>query len=298
MFGSQAASFVVQQFVVSPNEFQQETPYLEENLAMTRQAYELEDMEVKDHPGNASLDEEMIERNEMTINNIRINDSRPLNDVYNQIQTFRTYYEFEDIDIDRYMIDGEYEQVFIGARELSMKDLPEQAQTWVNQNLRYTHGYGVAMSHVNEVTAQGQPEYLVKNLPTSGEIDVERPQIYFGEQNYPTVIVNSAVDEFDYPDGESNVSNRYEADTGIPFTGLNRLLFSLNEMSFRMLVSDQVTDESQILVTRNIKDRVERIAPFFEYEKDPYIYVRDDGSLAWIIDAYLTDSHYPYAGEI
>lgn len=295
LFGSQAASFVVQQFVVSPNEFQQETPYLEENLAMTRQAYELEDMEVKDHPGNASLDEEMIERNEMTINNIRINDSRPLNDVYNQIQTFRTYYEFEDIDIDRYMIDGEYEQVFIGARELSMKDLPEQAQTWVNQNLRYTHGYGVAMSHVNEVTAQGQPEYLVKNLPTSGEIDVERPQIYFGEQNYPTVIVNSAVDEFDYPDGESNVSNRYEADTGIPFTGLNRLLFSLNEMSFRMLVSDQVTDESQILVTRNIKDRVERIAPFFEYEKDPYIYVRDDGSLAWIINAYLTDSHYPYA---
>ncbi len=295
LFGSQAAAVIVQQFVVSPNEFQQETPYLENNLNMTRHAYDLEDIEIRDHPGNNSLDEEMVERNELTINNIRLNDSRPLNEVYNQIQTFRTYYNFQDIDIDRYEIDGDYQQVFIGARELSMEDLPEQAKTWVNENLRYTHGYGVAMSQVNEITSQGQPEYLVKNLPPTGDIEIERPQIYFGEESYPTVIVNSAVDEFDYPDGEENVSTRYEADTGIPFQGLNRFLFSLNEMSFRMLVSDQVTDESQILVTRNIMDRVNRIAPFFEYELDPYIYVRDDGSMAWIMDAYLTSSHYPYA---
>ncbi|MFD1040203.1 UPF0182 family protein [Virgibacillus byunsanensis] len=291
----QLASVVVQNYIVSPNEFSKETPYLEHNLSYTRDAYELGQIEEKDHPGNYSLDEDMVERNEMTIDNIRINDVRPLLEVYNQIQTFRTYYEFNDIDIDRYEIDGNYEQVFVGARELNTNDLPSQAKTWVNQNLRYTHGYGIAMSHVNKVTAQGQPEYMMEDLPPEGVLDIERPQIYFGEENSQNVIVNSKVDEFDYPSGDQNVSSRFDADTGIPLAGINRLLFALNEGSFRMLISDQVSGDSQLLATRNIMDRVNRIAPFFDYDTDPYIFVRDDGSLAWIIDAYLTAERYPYA---
>ncbi len=227
---------------------------------------------------------------------MRLNDSRPLLDIYNQLQTFRTYYKFNDMDIDRYEIDGNYEQVFIGARELSTEDLPDQAQTWVNKKLRYTHGYGVAMSHVNKVTKQGQPEYLMKNVPSEGVLDIKRPQIYFGEEPYPNVIVNSKVDEFDYPTGEENETNRYEAkDAGIPLTGYKKWLFALSEGSFRMLVSDQLTKESQLLDTRNIKDRINRIAPFFDYDTDPYIVIRDDGSLVWLIDAYVKAERYPYS---
>ena len=292
---SQAAAIVVQSFVVSPNEFAKEEPFLQHNLDLTRISYGLDEIEVKENPGNVSLDREMVERNQLTIDNIRLNDARPLIDIYNQLQTFRTYYRFNDIDIDRYKIDGEYEQVFIGARELSTVDLPEQAQTWVNRNLRYTHGYGVAMSHVNKVTRQGQPEYMMKNIPSEGVIEVTRPQIYFGEQAYPNVIVNSKVDEFDYPTGEENATNRYEEDAGIPLTGMNRFLFALKEKSFRMLVSDQITSESRLLMKRNIKDRVEQIAPFLVYDDDPYIFIREDGSLAWMIDAYVIGENYPYS---
>ncbi len=291
----QVASVVVQNFIVSPNEFSKEEPFLAHNLEFTRAAYDLDKIEVKENPGNASLDVDMIDRNQLTLDNVRLNDSRPLLDIYNQLQTFRTYYQFNDMDIDRYKIDGEYEQVFIGARELSTNDLPEQAQTWVNRNLRYTHGYGVAMSHVNKVTSQGQPEYMLKNIPVEGDLEVTRPQIYFGEEPYPNVIVKSKVDEFDYPTGEENATNRYEADLGIPLQGMNRLLFALKEGSFRILVSDQLTKESQLLRTRNIKERVNEIAPFFQYDDDPYIFVRDDGSLAWIIDAYVKAENYPFS---
>ncbi len=292
----QGASIIVQNYVVEPNEFQREKPYLEHNLNYTRQAYDLEDMKITEHPGNQeSLNAEMIMNNALTINNVRINDARPLLDIYNQLQTFRTYYQFNDIDVDRYEIDGEYQQVFLGARELNTQDLPDQAQTWVNKTLRYTHGYGVAMSQVNEVTSQGQPEYIVKNIPPEGVVNVERPQVYFGELDHPNVIVNSAVDEFDFPSGEENMTNTYEGDMGIQLSGLNRYLFALNEGSLRMLVSDQLSNKSQLLDTRNIVERVNRIAPFFEYDEDPYIVVRDDGTLVWIIDAYLVEQGYPYA---
>ena len=291
----QVASIIVQSFIVSPNEFSRETPYLEHNLAFTRAAYDLDDIREESHPGDYTLTRDMIERNELTINNVRLNDSRPLLDIYNQLQTFRTYYKFNDMDIDRYHINGNYEQVFISARELSTENLPEQAQTWVNRKLRYTHGYGVAMSHVNKVTSQGQPEYMIKNIPGEGEFDIQREQIYFGEEPYPNVIVNTKVDEFDYPTGDENETTRFEERTGIPLTGLNRVLFALSEGSFRMLVSDQLTSESQLLDTRNIMDRVKRIAPFFRYDSDPYIFIRDDGRLAWMLDAYLTAENYPYS---
>lgn len=293
--GGQGVSMAVQNFIVSPNEFAKESPYLEHNLAYTRMAYELDDIKEEMNPAEATLDEQMLERNELTMNNVRVNDARPLKDIYNQLQTIRTYYQFNDMDIDRYKVNGKYEQVFIGARELITDDLPQQSQTWVNRNLRYTHGYGVAMSHVNKVTSQGQPEYMLKNLPVEGDIEVTRPQIYFGEEPYPNVIVNSKVDEFDYPSGEKNMTNRYSEDVGIPLVGWNRVLFAIKERSIRMLVTNQLTDESKLLMTRNIKERVERIAPFLTYDDDPYIMIREDGTLGWIIDAYIIGEHFPYA---
>lgn len=291
----QGASIVVQNFVVSPNEFNREKPYLEHNLMFTRAAYGLDDIEEQSHPGNDSLDRAMIERNQLTIDNVRLNDARPLLDIYNQMQTIRTYYKFNDMDIDRYKINGNYEQVFIAARELSTDDLPEQAHTWVNRKLRYTHGYGIAMSHVNQVTEQGQPKYMVDDIPPEGIFEITRPQIYFGEEPYPNVIVNSKTAEFDYPTPDENQTHIYEERSGIPLTGINKLLFAIDEGSIRMLVSDQLTEESQLLATRNIMDRVNRIAPFFEYDPDPYIIVRDDGTLMWIIDAYLSSGNYPYS---
>ncbi len=291
----QGASVLVQNFIVSPNEFSKEEQYLQHNLDFTRAAYGLDDITERVHPGNDSLSEELIENNALTINNVRLNDSRPLLDIYNQLQTIRTYYRFNDMDIDRYEMNGEYEQVFVGARELSMDNLPEQAQTWVNRNLRYTHGYGVAMSHVNRVTGQGQPEYMIKDLPPEGVLDITRPQIYFGEEDYPDVIVSTKVDEFDYPTGDANETHRFEATTGVPLTGFKKLLFAIDAASVRMVVSDQLTNESQLLRNRNIMDRVNEIAPFLDYDSDPYIVVRDDGTLTWIIDAYVNAENYPYA---
>src|SRR5699024_146740 len=176
---------------------------LEHNLEFTRAAYDLDEIDEKENPGDATLTEDLKDRNDLTLSNVRLNDSRPLLDIYNQLQSFRTYYQFNDMDIDGYEIDVEYEQVFIGSSELRKK------------NLSYTHGYGVAMSHVNKVTKQGQPEYMMSNIPVEGTLDVERPQIYFGEEDYPNVIVNSKVDEFDYPTGDENATNRYEGEAGI-----------------------------------------------------------------------------------
>ncbi len=291
----QLASVVVQSFVVSPNEFSKEEPYLANNLEYTRAAYQLSEIEEEEHPVNDTLDQAMVERNVKTIENVRINDVRPLQDVYDQTQTIRPYYTFNDVDIDRYMVDGNYEQVFISARELRTEDLSEQAKTWENLNLRYTHGYGVVMSHVNEVTPQGQPKYMLNNLPPQGVMEIKKPQIYFGEESYDEVIVKSQKEEFDYPQGGDNATSRYEAETGIPMTGLNRLLFAMDTGNFRMLISDQINQDSLLLHTRNIMDRVNRIAPFFTYDEDPYIFVRKDGSLAWMMDAYLTEESYPYA---
>lgn len=288
-------SIAVQSLIVSPNEFARETPYLKHNMEYTREAYGLNDVKIKNKEIKPSLTSEMLGRNDATVQNIRVNDARPLNDVYNQLQTFRPYYHFFDVDVDRYRIDGKDQQVFIAVRELTQENLPEQAQTWVNKMLRYTHGYGVSVSNVNEITAEGQPGYLVKDLPPEGPIEVKRPQIYFGENDYRSVIVGSKVDEFDYPSGDKNVYHRYEGKHGIPMTGWNRLIFAWNEKSFRYLVSQQVTEDSQLLQTRNIKDRVKRIAPFLTLDDDPYPVVRDDGTIIWLLDAYTETDRFPFS---
>ncbi len=298
LLAGQGAAIAVQSFIVTPNEFAREQPFLQHNLDMTREAHGINDVKEQEHPGNLTLSPEMLERNRLTIENVRINDPRPMLDVYNQLQTFRTYYEFLDVDVDRYWLDGKYQQVFLAARELNTQYLPEQSKTWTNQTLRYTHGYGIAMSHVNQVTSEGQPEYMIKDLPPQGTLEVTRPQIYFGEQNYQNVIVGSKIDEFDYPAGETNVSHRFEADTGIPMTRLNRLIFAWEEMSPRIFISGQIDADSQLLRKRNIMDRLRSIAPFLRYDNDPYIVVRDDGTLVWIVDAYTTSGRYPYSEPV
>lgn len=290
-----AASLVVQSFIVSPNELAKEEPFLANDIEMTRKAYALDKVEVKDRQVNDSLSREMLARNRETISNIRINDARPLIEVYNQLQTFRPYYNFQDVDIDRYEIDGKYQQVFISARELTQENLPSRAQTWVNKHLRYTHGYGVAISNVNEITSEGQPKYIVKDLPPSGSIEVKRPQIYFGENNYRSVIVNTKIDEFDFPDQEESATHRFEEKSGIPLTGLNRFLFAVDEKSYRYIISRQIDKNSRLLQTRNIFDRVERIAPFLTYEPDAYLVVRDDGTLVWLMDAYTKTDRFPHS---
>ncbi|HBB27865.1 MAG TPA: UPF0182 family protein, partial [Clostridiales bacterium] len=235
------------------------------------------------------------------IENIRINDKAPLNKVYNKLQGIRPYYTFNDVDIDRYVIDGQYKQVYLSARELDQSLLNEQAKTWINQYLKYTHGYGVALSQVNKVTSQGQPELLLKDIPptTNTDLNITRPEIYFGEKTNDYIIVNTDEKEFDYPSGSDNVEAIYEGDAGIPLNFMNKLLFSIREGSYKMLISNNINSDSRIIINRNILDRVKKIAPFISYDNDPYIVInQEDGKLYWIIEGFTMSSRYPYSQPI
>lgn len=288
----------VQQLVVEPDEIGKESQYLTYNISYTQDAFDLGEVEEIEYPVEQRLDKEALMRNSETVENIRINDARPLTQTYNQIQGIRLYYTFNDIDLDRYMIDGKYTQVFISTRELDQDRLPDQAKTWINEHLKYTHGYGVVMSPVNLVTEEGQPELVFKNVPpiTSTDLVINRPELYFGELTNRYIIVNTEEDEFDYPSGSDNVTTRYEGKAGIELSGLNKLLFSYRERSMKLLVSSIVSGESRIILYRNIVDRVKRIAPFLEYDQNPYLVLnQEDGKLYWIIDAYTVSEHYPYS---
>ena len=286
---------VMQRFQVEPNELARERPYIKNNIQLTRLAFGLDRIEVRDIPVQVAPSEEDILKNSTTINNIRLWDYRPIRDTYNQIQSIRLYYDFTDIDIDRYQIDGSYRQVLIGARELSPEKLAAQAQTWVNRRLQFTHGYGVAMSPTNEVTEQGLPNLLIKDVPPIGNIKIERPEIYFGEKTDEYVLVNTGVAEFDYPKGDSNVYTRFKADSGIRLNSLLRkLAFAWQLGDINLLISDELNENSQLLYRRNIQKRVNYIAPFLKLDSDPYIVI-DNGQLYWIQDAYTISDRYPYS---
>jgi len=287
---------IVQRFQVEPNELARETPYIKNNIQFTRLAFDLDRIQERDIPIEVAPSEEDIASNGATINNVRLWDYRALKDTYNQIQSIRLYYDFTDIDVDRYHINGEYRQVLLGARELSPEKLATQAQTWVNRRLQFTHGYGVAMSPTNEVNEQGLPILWVKDVPPIGMFDVdERPEIYFGEKTDGYVIVNSRVAEFDYPKGDTNVYTRYAANSGIRLSSfIHRLAFAWELGDLNILISREVTEQSQLLYRRNIRERVQHIAPFLKLDSDPYIVV-DNGKLYWIMDAYTTSGRYPYS---
>ena len=291
-------SVLVEKFVVEPDQLSKETEYMEYSIKYTQNAYDLHDVKMIEFPANNNLTIEDIKNNQEVIDNIRINDQEPLIQVYNQLQGIRPYYVFNDVDVDRYYIDGVYKQVFLSARELDQNRLNEQARTWVNQYLKYTHGYGITVSQVNEVTPQGQPEMLVKNIPptTDTNIIINRPEIYFGERASEYVIVNTDEKEFDYPSGSNNVETLYEGDAGIRLSLLNRILFSIRKSSYRVLISNNIDSDSKILINRNILQRVKEIAPFIYYDPDAYIVInQEDGKLYWIIEGFTVSDRYPYS---
>ncbi|UCB43016.1 MAG: UPF0182 family protein [Dehalococcoidales bacterium] len=288
--------FIVQRFQVEPNELVREAPYIEYNIEFTREAFALNRIDEQSFPAEEMPSIEEIDENQATINNIRLWDHRPLLETYQQLQSIRLYYDFNDVDVDRYPIDGEYRQVMLSAREISAENLASEAQTWVNRRLQYTHGYGIAMSPVNEVSTEGLPNFFVKDLPPVGVVDITRPGIYFGEKTNDYVIVNAKTDEIDYRAGDDTIYSRYQGETGVSLSGfIRRLVYAWEMGDFNILISSELTPESRILYHRNIQDRVNHIAPFLKLDSDPYLVVMEDGRLVWIQDAYTVTDRYPYS---
>ncbi len=297
---------LVQRFTVEPNQLATERPYIVYNIGMTRQAYSLESWRPIDYGGEAPVTASTIADEASTFRNARIWDYRPLRDVLDQIQTVRQYYDFTDVDTDRYVLGGSDRQVMLSARELAPEKNP-QANSWVNQRLTFTHGVGAAMVPVNEATEGGQPVFLIRDLPPAsapGAPAISQFRIYFGERPNDWVVVGAKQPEFDYPVGSDTVAEntgagqttRWTATTGIRIENtLTRLLFAARFRDLNLLISDQITSDSQLLFHRYLADRLPRIAPFLYYDKDPYLVVRDDGSLVWIQDAYTVSDRFPNA---
>lgn len=280
---------------VQPNELERERPYIENNIAFTREAYGLNRIVEMEHPGEPAVTQEELVGNPLTVRNFRLWDPEPLLITYNQVQSIRLYYDILDADVDRYYVDGEYRQVMVGARELSPEKLPGSAQTWVNRRLQFTHGYGVVMSPVNEVSPEGLPSFFLKDVPPTGIMDIERPEIYYGEKTFDYVIVNARIAEIDYPRGEDNARSFYQSRTGVGIgTYLRKLLYAWYLKDVNILLSDELEPDSQILYRRHVRERVATVAPFLVIDQDPYIVVAD-GQLYWIVDAYTFTDRYPYS---
>lgn len=291
------AGILIQNFVVSPDEINKESQYLERNIQYTQYAYQLDDVDIKAFAADNKLTASDINANVETINNIRINDFDPAQQFYNQTQSIRQYYTFHDVDVDRYMINGKYTQTFLTAREIDENKIDT---SWLNRHLKYTHGYGATLSRVDKVTSSGQPDVLIGNIPPESEvkeIEITRPEIYFGELSNEYIVVNTDEKEFDYPDGQSNKYTMYEGKAGIKLNFFNRVLFSIKEGSLKLLVSSNIDSDSKIIIYRNVIDRVRKIMPHLSYEADPYM-VAVDGKLYWMMDAYTTSSYYPYSEPI
>lgn len=289
-----AAGALVQNLIVEPDEINKEFAYLENNIAFTRYAYDLQDIVTKEYDVQYDLTAEDIANNLETITNIRINDYEPALKYYNQTQGIRLYYSFNDVDVDRYMVNGEYTQTFLSAREIDESAINDQ---WLTSHLMYTHGYGVTLSRVDTVTESGQPAMLIDSIPPVSrveEIQITRPEIYFGERTNNYIVVNTNEPEFDYPSGESNMYAEYQGQGGIRMNLLNRLLFAIREGDMQLLVSTNINKDSRIIINRNIMERIQTIAPFLSYDEDPYIVVAD-GALYWILDAYTVSGYYPYS---
>ena len=286
-----------ERFFVKPNELQLETPYIRQNIALTREAYNLGQIAVKPFPAEQDLTFQSLKDNSGTIDNIRLWDWQPLMDTYAQLQEIRTYYRFLDVDVDRYNLGDSYQQVTLAARELDPLLLSANAQTWVNLHLLFTHGNGAVMSSVTQKSAEGLPIFYLKDIPpiATGGPPITEPRIYFGQGSPGYVIVKTSTPEFDYPKGKDNAYARYDGADGIPIGGIGwRALFAWQMDDLNILLSDYITSESRILLHRNIKDRVGTIAPFLQLDRDPYVVI-SAGRLYWMQDAYTTSAWFPYA---
>ena len=295
MLGGNLAAVGLQRLVVTPDEQQREAPYIAHNITATRQAFGLELIEARELSGDATLTRADIENNTDTINNVRLWDHEPLLDTFGQLQEIRTYYDFASVDNDRYFIDGEYRQIMLSSRELNSNSLPNRS--WVNERLQYTHGFGVALGPVNQVTQEGLPVLFIRDLPPVSSVDLtlDQASIYFGELSNEYVIVNTDTDEFHYPEGDDNVSTRYDGAGGVALSSMfRRLLFAVRFRAYEIFFASQLGADSRILYHRNIVDRVTTIAPFLEYDADPYLVISDE-RLVWMLDAYTVSDRYPYA---
>ena len=298
----QLVGWYVGSFIVKPNELDRERPYIAHNIELTRQAYGLDRVSRHEFPAEVSVEATDAANNQATLQNIRLWDWRALQDTLRQIQEIRTYYDFPDIDIDRYEINGNVRQVMLATRELSVDKLPESSQNWINERLIYTHGYGITMNPVNGFTPEGLPTLYLSNMPvqsTVPSIQLTRPEIYFGELTGNDVYVKTKQQEFNYPQGQTNNLTEYEGTGGIPLNGfLRRILIAINEGDLTKLpFSDDISPQSRVLMRRNVRDRVTALAPFLTYETDPYIVISDDGRLYWMLDAYTTTDNYPYSSH-
>ena len=297
------APFYVTTFVVRPNELVRERPYIRNNIEFTRKAFALDHIE--DVPFEPRVTNAVFNpaAHADTIDNIRLWDWRALQSTLRQIQEIRTYYDFPDIDVDRYMIGGKSQAVMLAARELSLSKLPAGSQNWVNERLIYTHGYGITMSPVSRFTKEGLPEFILSNMPVESsqpDIQVKRPEIYFGELTDWPVYVKTKQKEFNYPEGEANSYTAYEGTGGIQMGSfLRRLLiaWSVGDLS-KVPFSDDITSDSALLIRRNIRERVSEVAPFLLFDEDPYIIVGADGGLYWMMDGFTTSDHYPYSRHL
>jgi len=289
----------IQSYIVIPNELQKEIPYIENEIRLTRFAYGLDKIEERDYPGNQPVAAADLKDNIEVLNNVRLNDPRPMMQIYTQKQGIRLYYKFNDIDIDRYVVNGEYRQVMLSPREISVPDLDPKAQTFVNTKFKYTHGFGLTASFANAVTPKGLPAFAVSNIPPQtdfAEFRVTEPRIYYGELTNDWVVVNTKFKEFDYPLGNENAENTYQGKTGITFTPLNKLMLSIHRATAQFYLSQEVTAESRLLLYRNIIERVQKLAPFLRYDSDPYSVI-DNGRIKWIIDGYTTANTIPYSSK-
>ncbi len=289
-------------FIVKPNELVREQPYIAHNIEMTRQAYGLDRFLRREFPAETSVEATEPAKNQATLQNIRLWDWRALQDTLRQVQEIRTYYDFPDIDIDRYELDGTLRQVMLAARELNVNKLPESSRNWINEKLVYTHGYGITMNPVNGFTPEGLPTLLLSNMPVQSTVpglSVTRPQIYFGELTDTDVYVNTRQQEFDYPQGQTNSLTSYQGTGGIVLGGfLRRILLAIELGDLTKLpFSDDVNAQSRLLMRRNVRARVAALAPFLTFDQDPYIVVDEDGRLSWMMDAFTTSDSYPYSSH-
>ncbi len=287
---------VIQRLVVDPNEIARERPYIEHNIEFTRAAFGLDEVKQQEFPAQETLTWEDLDRNMLTIDNLRIWDWRPIISSYQQLESIRAYYSFQDVDVDRYMINDEYRQVLLAAREIDHSEIPG-AQTWVNQRLQYTHGYGVVMSPASRVTEEGLPQMWIQGIPPQSDIDleIENPAIYYGEITDDYVIANSLEPELHYPEGDQGVYIHYDGDGGVPLEGIGRrVAFALRFGDYNIVLSGALQPESRMMYHRNIRQRVRHLAPFLAFDGDPYVVIHE-GRLVWIQDAYTATSRYPYS---
>jgi uncharacterized membrane protein (UPF0182 family) len=291
---------LLQKFVVAPSELVRETPYLQYNIAATRKAFGLDTVEERDISGDMTLTSDDIERNSATIDNIRLWDHKPLLDTFSQVQEIRTYYQFVSVDNDRYMIDGQYRQTLLSPRELSSESIP--TRNWINEVLTFTHGYGLTLGPVNQVTPEGLPVLMIKDIPpvsTAKSLQVKRPEIYYGELASDYVIVGTKAKEFNYPSGDENVYDNYAGKGGVRIgSALKKMLFAEYFGSLKIFLSSYITPDSRVLFRRNITRRVRAVMPFLVLDRDPYMVISEDGRLFWIYDAYTVSSRFPYAQSL